>query len=277
MHLKLMYVANDAQVVKIAQDAGVDRIWIDMEVDGKEERQKNMNTLKSHHTVEDIKKVRPLLNTSELLVRVNPWCDKTKWEIEKCIEYGADIIMLPMWKTVKEVKEFLAIVNGRVKTMLLLETKEACNCLDEVLILDGIDEIHIGLNDLHLSYGMTFMFEPLVNGMVEKICNKIKERNIPYGFGGITKLGNGLLPAEKIIMEHYRMGSTMAILSRSFCIPEEYEDIEVLHQEFDSNMEKLLEYESQSDLFTEEKMKLNMSDLKECVDEIVTLRKGLMK
>mgnify|MGYP002235666245 CR=1 FL=1 len=35
--------------------------------------------------------------------------------------------------------------------MLLLETEEARLCLDDVLKLKGIDEIHIGLNDLHLS------------------------------------------------------------------------------------------------------------------------------
>jgi hypothetical protein len=57
----------------------------------------------------------------------------------------------------------------------------------------GFDEIHIGLNDLHLSYGMTFMFELLTNGTVEMLCNKFKESGIPYGFGGIAKIGEGIL------------------------------------------------------------------------------------
>ncbi len=35
---------------------GVDRIWIDLETLGKEERQKGMNTVKSKHSIEDIKK-----------------------------------------------------------------------------------------------------------------------------------------------------------------------------------------------------------------------------
>ena len=33
--LKLMYITNDPAVAKIAADAGVDRIFIDMEVLGK--------------------------------------------------------------------------------------------------------------------------------------------------------------------------------------------------------------------------------------------------
>ena len=36
--LKLMYITNDPTVAKIAADAGVDRIFIDMEVLGKAER-----------------------------------------------------------------------------------------------------------------------------------------------------------------------------------------------------------------------------------------------
>ena len=36
------------------------------------------------------------------------------------------------------------------------------------------------------------------------------------GFGGIARLGFGMLPAEHVIAEHYRLGSTAVILSRSF-------------------------------------------------------------
>lgn len=109
-------------------------------------------------------------------------------------------------------------MNGRCKTTLLFESKESIEHLDEIIALGGFDEAHIGLNDLHLSYGMTFMFEPLSNGMVEQICAKFKEAGIPYGFGGVAKIGEGLLPAECVIAEHYRLGSTRAILSRSFAI-----------------------------------------------------------
>lgn len=58
--------------------------------------------------------------------------------------------------------------------------------------LDGIDEIHIGLNDLHLSLGLTFVFELLANGVVESLCNKLRASSVTYGFGGIACLGQGL-------------------------------------------------------------------------------------
>ena len=159
MSLCLMYITNRQDVAEIAQKYGVDRIWVDLETRGKEERQKNYDSVKSQHSVADIRSIKPHLTTSEMLVRINPWYDGSPAEIDSVIGAGADIIMLPYWKTPKEVTKFIKAVNGRCKTTLLLETKEAAQCIDDVLAQGGFDEIHIGLNDLHLSYGMTFMFE----------------------------------------------------------------------------------------------------------------------
>ena len=58
--------------------------------------------------------------------------------------------------------------------------------------------------------GKSTLFEPLANGLIETLCDKFKKAGVPYGFGGIAILGDGMLPAERIIMEHYRLGSTRA-------------------------------------------------------------------
>ena len=107
-----MYITNDLQVALIAQKYGVDRIWIDLETKGKEERQKGRNSVKSQHKVEDIANISPLLFSSDMLVRINPWDDNSEAEIDSVIEAGADIIMLPMWKTIDEVKYFIKAVNA---------------------------------------------------------------------------------------------------------------------------------------------------------------------
>lgn len=240
--LTLFYITNDPKTALIAEKYGVDRIWIDLETIGKAERQPG-NTVKSHHTVDDIRVIKPLLVHSEMLVRVQCWNEKSKEEINEVVNAGADIIMLPMWKSAEEVSKFLKAVNGRTKTTLLLETKEAVECLDEVLALGGFDEIHIGLNDLHLSYGQTFMFEPLANGMVDSLCEKIATKGVLYGFGGIARIGEGILPAEWILKEHYRLGSTRAILSRSFCNTEEIKDLQSIESIFAENMSRLRECE----------------------------------
>ena len=269
MSLKTFFITNNLDVALIAEKAGVDRIWIDLETLGKEERQKNINSVKSHHSIHDIEIIAPKLTTSEMMVRVNPWNENSLDEINQVIEAGADIIMLPMWKSVEEVKNFLNAVNGRTKTTLLLETKEADECLDDVLKLNGIDEIHIGLNDLHLSYGLTFMFELLSNGTVERIINKIKAKGIPYGFGGISHLGDGLIPAEMIIMEHYRLGSTRAILSRGFC--DQSKSLEEIEIEFINNMKALRNFEA---TFDRKLIEQNKRDLEVAIAKVVEEKKN---
>lgn len=268
MAMKLMYITNDISVAKIAQKYGVDRIWVDLEIEGKEERQRNQDSVKSHHTVEDVARLSGVVEGAELMVRINPWSERSSAEIERVIEAGADRIMLPMWKTPEEVSAFLNAVAGRVKTTLLLETKEAAACVDEVLTMGGFDEIHIGLNDLHLSYGLTFMFQLLTNGTVEMLCRKFKDYGIPYGFGGIAKIGGGLLPAENILLEHHRLGSTRAILSRSFCDVEKETNIEKI---FAQRLQEVRDFEAKLPAMTEQALCENKTIVEQKVGQIVAL------
>ena len=269
MAIKLMYITNNPEVAVIADKYGVDRVWIDLETLGKAERQRNMNTVKSHHTIDDIKVISKLLKNSEMLVRINPINPGSAEEIEKVIAAGAERIMLPMWKTPEEVDFFLKQVKGRTATTLLLETKEAVECVDEVLKNPLVDEIHIGLNDLHLSYKMNFMFELLENGCVEMLCEKLNKAGVPYGFGGIARLGKGTIPAEMIIKEHYRLGSTRAILSRSFCNTDEINDIAEIENIFKTEMKKLRDFEQELAVSSEEVFKKNKKTLDIAIEEVV--------
>ena len=201
--MKFLKIENNPEKAILFQNMGVDRIFLDLEILGKKERQKGLDTIISvSHSINDVKKLSSVLTTSELLVRINPLNINSESEIEKCIKDGADILMLPMFKTKKEVQSFINIVNKRVKTCLLLETSQALCRIDDILSVDGIDEIHIGLNDLHLSMGLDFMFELLSGGIVEYIIEKIKPFNIKYGFGGIAPLDKGLISGEMILKEH---------------------------------------------------------------------------
>lgn len=269
MSLQLMYITNNLNVALIAQKYGVDRIFIDLETLGKEERQRGMNTVKSKHSIADISVIKNHMHSSSVLVRVNPWNENSPLEIKQVIESGADIIMLPMWKTLEEVECFIREVHSKAKVMLLLETQQAVECLDEVLKLKGIDEIHIGLNDLHLSYGLTFMFELLANGTVERLCEKIRCAGIPYGFGGIARLGAGDLPAEKILMEHYRLGSSFAILSRSFCNAEVVENLQKIEEIFKVHLKAIRDFEKSLSYKAAVDFEKNKDELRCIVENIV--------
>ena len=266
-----MYITNSPQVAGIASDCGVDRIFVDMEYIGKEDRQRGLNTVKSFHTVKDVEKIKNVLtNGGEVLARINPIIDLefSKKEINDTISAGADIIMLPMVKSVDQVKAFVDMVGTRVKTMLLIETAEANEGIDGILDVGGIDEFHVGLNDLHLAYNKKFMFEVLTDGTVERLCERFAKRQVPYGFGGIARLGHGILPAEKVIAEHYRLGSTMAILSRSFCNLSEVNDMNRVHEIFHYEMKRIREYENLMQRSSAEFFEDNKNQVKQLVEKI---------
>lgn len=237
--LNLMYITNNVEVAKIAEASGVNTIFVDMEHLGKEKRQGNLDTVQNSHTIEDVRNIRGAINKARLLVRINPLNENTKVEVESVIQAGADIIMLPWFHTAEDAQRFINIVDGRKKTLLLVENKEAIDNLDDILEVSGIDEIYIGLNDLSLNMGMKFMFQPMAEGIVECACKKIRSKNIPFGIGGIAQIGKGELPSEYIIREHYRLGSTSAILSRTFCNTENVNDQSKIEKIFNSGIDEI--------------------------------------
>lgn len=215
-HMKLMILAADPKSAIEAQKAGVDRVFYDLEWIGKAERQYGRNTVKSNNNIDDIPAVRKVLKESELLVRTNPIHAYSKAEIDKAVVYGADVLMLPMVMDQHDVDQYVEMVAGRAKVCIMIETAAAMARLDKILAVPGVDELFIGLNDLHISIGLTFMFELLSDGLVEYIANKCNKVGMPFGFGGIARIGEGDLPSDNILGEHIRLGSTSVILSRTF-------------------------------------------------------------
>jgi hypothetical protein len=268
-----MYITNDSDLALIAEKCGVSYIFVDLEIKGKIERQGNLDTVISRHNIMDIKKIRAVLTKSKLLVRCNPVHDNLRNEIDKIIEYGADMIMLPYFKTIKEVEEFLQNVNHRVATCLLCETIEAVELIDDILMFSENDCIYVGLNDLHLSYKQTFMFEPLANGTIENLANKFRNKNITFGFGGIARLGEGMLPAEYIIAEHYRLGSSMAILSRAFLDSKKIKDFSEAHRILEEGVDKIRQYEDYLSKQNEEFYLNNKKHVNDTVKTIVGIIK----
>lgn len=210
--MEFISITNDPKVAQLFEKSGIHDIMVDLEIIGKQERQKGLNTVISAHSVEDISVVKSSLSTSKCLVRINPVYEGTNNEIEEAIKAKADILMLPMFKTAEEVAFFVESVGTRAEKYLLLETAQALVRVDDILEVNGIDAIHIGLNDLSISMGLNFLYEPLIGGIIEYLAKKIISRKIKFGFGGVSRLDVGRL----ILSEHYRLGSEMVILNRSF-------------------------------------------------------------
>ena len=214
--MKLFFITNSVELSSFAIQSGVDRIFIDLEINGKFERQGHLDTVISRHSLIDVAKLRPFVPSGRLLVRINPMHDGSDEEIDQVLQAGADVIMLPMFRNPREVESFTKAIAGRARSCLLAETVGAMHSLHECVNVPGVDEVHIGLNDLHLELGNRFMFEPLANGLVDRMATVLKSASVPFGFGGVARAGEGHLPAELILSEHARLGSTAAILSRTF-------------------------------------------------------------
>lgn len=275
MALRLMYITNRPEIAHIAEQAGVDRIWVDLEYIGKSDRQGGMDTVQNRHTAEDVANIAGTVTASQVLVRVNPIHEalpdyfSSEDEINTVISNGADVVMLPFFKTPQEVERFIRDVDGRVKTQLLLETPEAVDCLDDILSVGGIDEVHIGLNDLSLGYHRKFMFELLADGTVERLMEKLHRAGVVCGFGGVGRPGSGTLPADYILGEHVRLGSETVILSRSFCNTTLVTDLSEITRTFREGVADIRRVERECQAWTDEQFGQNHQCVVDCVRKIV--------
>lgn len=214
--MKLLFITDCPDVARYVVSHGVDRVFVDLETLGKQARQGHLDTVISAHSLDKIPAVRDAIGSAELLVRVNPFNSGSQVEVDAVIDRGADILMLPMYRDEDEVRAFVDCVRGRARVVLLAETCGALLNLERCASVPGVDELHIGLNDLSLELGCRFMFEPLATTLIDEAARILRRAGKPFGIGGLARVGEGLLPAEVLVGEHVRLGSTAAILSRTF-------------------------------------------------------------
>ena len=214
--IELIQITHDPAFARRCDALAGLRLWVDLESNGKAERQAGRNTFISTHTLDDVGRVKAVLRRSKLMVRLNPLHPGSADEIDAILAQGADRLMLPMFTEAWELQAFCVLVRGRVPVTALLETAGAFESLPEWIGTPGMDEVFVGLNDLHLSMGLHFMFEPLALGLLDTVARLCRTQGLRFGFGGIARLDEGLLPGRDVLAEHLRLGSQAVILSRTF-------------------------------------------------------------
>lgn len=214
--MKYLFITNDPELADYAFKSGVDRVMVDLETIGKSLRQMSRNTLISNHDLNDIIRIKEFNPMVPIICRINGFYGGSKNEVDIAIKNGAEFIMLPMFRTALEVNRIYEYIDSRAKLILLFETPQSIVRLDEIVGQKKFDEAHIGLNDLSLGLGIDFMFELFVSDIIEYIVNIFKINNIPFGIGGIAKIGEGVALSDLVLSEHVRLGSESVILSRSF-------------------------------------------------------------
>lgn len=224
--LELTLITQDPDLARRADALAGLRLMVDLERHGKAERQAGRNSFISTHVLADIGRVKAVLQRSPLLVRLNPLFAGSGDEINQALALGADLLMLPMFRTAPQLRAFCALVAGRVPVVALLETREALACLPEWVGTPGLQEVFVGLNDLHLSLGHQFMFQPLAEGLLDSVAQQVHAQGLRLGFGGIARMDEGLLPGRAVLAEHLRLGSGGVILSRTFQRSEQAQSFE---------------------------------------------------
>lgn len=214
-----LFMTKWPEVALEAEAAGVDWIFVDLETLGKHERQKGRNSIISDHSVEDVRRIRLVVTKARVMARVNPINAASALEVDAVVDAGADAVMLPMFTLPEEVERFVALLAGRAQAWLLLETAAAVVRVEEILGIPGISRVHVGLNDLHLSLGLNFMYESLAGRVLDRVAAAVRvgSNGMQFGFGGGAQLSaqHPVTPAD-VLSEHVRLGSSAIILSRTF-------------------------------------------------------------
>ena len=209
---------DDPGLARRAEEAGIERIGVDLERLGKAERQRGLGTWISPHTVDDAERVGAALDRAALFARVDPLHEGSAAQIDAVLARGVSVLMLPMVATPEEAREFAGLVGGRALVVLLVEHVEALRRLDELVAVDGVDEVHIGLNDLALSLGVRNRWLALAGDLALNAGTTVRAAGKRFGLGAVGRAGDRSLPVppELVYAEYARTGATAALVSRSF-------------------------------------------------------------
>lgn len=215
----LTAITNDPMLAERVSAAGVDRVGIDIERLNKQARQGQLPAARiSDHSISDLHRLAPAVGHAALFARLNPLHSGSRDEVEEALAGKAAVLMLPMFTTAVEVDTFVRLVDGRAMVVLLLETAAAVVRLEDILAVDGVDEVIVGLNDLHLATGVASHFELVVSDLMTMISEAVRGRGLRFGFGGVARAGDDTLPvpSDLVLAQHARLSSGSAWLARSF-------------------------------------------------------------
>ncbi|MEX0810228.1 MAG: aldolase/citrate lyase family protein [Dongiaceae bacterium] len=217
----LTLFTNDPAIARRAEAAGIARIGPDLERIGKAARQQNLDTWQSTHEEADVARVGAALVKAELFVRINSPHPGLGDEIDRVIAMGARSIMLPFFDTADEVRTFVDRVGGRARTVLLVETARSATIIDDIVAIDGVDEVHVGLNDLRLSLGVSG-FEVMASPLLVKVSAAVRGAGMPFGFGRIGRPDDRSLPVDPdlVYAQYPRLMADRAFVSRYFLLPD---------------------------------------------------------
>ncbi len=214
----LTLFTDDPVLAQWADRAGIDRIGPDLEIRGKNERQDVRRHRISGHHADTLSAIADTVSRACVYARVNPPHDGSGEELEHLLRDGVQMVMLPFFQHPDQVRRFVDLVAGRARIVLLIETPQAMARVRDIVTIDGVDEVHVGLNDLHLGLGLSSHFELLVSPVMDMLSDVINSAGLPFGFGGIGRMDDKCLPVgpDLVYPQYVRLRADRALVSRVF-------------------------------------------------------------
>ena len=210
-------ITNNIEQANLLSDCGIQQIMIDTEILGKVERQGHKDTVISNHSISDVLKLKRLNLAVKIICRINPFNSKTNEEIDLAIEYGADIIMIPMINSLEDYRSIVNTISSRAEVLPLIETPYSFFKVHDIINYSEIKQIHFGLNDLCISLGMRNLFEVLLSETFQNTVSNLNDKSIRIGIGGIgdpqvTQKVDPIL----LLNTYLKCRASSVILSRNF-------------------------------------------------------------
>jgi citrate lyase beta subunit len=214
----LTLFTDDPGLARAADDAGIDRIGVDLEQLNKAARQKGTNSRLSGHRIESLPLIRAVLRRAQLFARSNPLNDSSAAEVEALLGHGVRVIMLPYFRTPGELARFCRLVDGRALVVGLAETVESLDSIGDILQTPGLGEIHFGLNDLRLQMGFTNHFDVLATPRFQEAATAVRRSGVPFGVAALARPDDRSLPVDprEVCRQIVSLGATRALVARSF-------------------------------------------------------------
>ncbi len=208
----VLFASTEGWVVR-GLNGGITTMIVDWERRGKARRQKGFDTEINGDTVEDLERLRDF-DVPNRWVRINGFGQWTADEVESAVGAGATRILLPMVTTVGEVEGFLEMLDGRCESGILVETRAAVRCAEDLAELP-LEGVYVGLNDLAIDRGLGSIFDSVADGTLDRIREAFP--SVEFGFGGMTVLDGGSpVPFPLLLTELARLRCDFSFCRRSF-------------------------------------------------------------
>jgi hypothetical protein len=219
--LDVALFALDCDYAAAAMRAGAAAVVLDWEWRGKSTRQLGRDTQINHHTEVDLVRMRASC-TGRVICRINNQPEVREREALLAVELGADEVWLPMVRRVEEVCECLNAVGGRAAVGVMIETRDALALGRELSELP-LSHAYVGLNDLCIDLRTANLFQPLVDGTLERFREHYRGR---FAVAGVTRPERGApIPQRLLLAEMARLDCSFGVGRRAFHADVAKEDI----------------------------------------------------